>query len=78
MEFICKIHMASSKGIYSRPVLQVDGQGNLSTSGCGADCRNIMTCSRPDVDSQFRSKFWSAKIYCSISFIFGNNCPTID
>jgi hypothetical protein len=26
----------------------------------------------------FRSKFWSAKIHCSISFVFGNNCPTID
>jgi hypothetical protein len=26
----------------------------------------------------FRSKFWSAKILCSISFVFGNNCPTID
>jgi hypothetical protein len=28
--------------------------------------------------AKFRSKFWSAKIYCSILFIFGNNCPTID
>jgi hypothetical protein len=26
----------------------------------------------------FRSKFWSAKIHCSISFVFDNNCPTID
>jgi hypothetical protein len=26
----------------------------------------------------FSSKFWSAKIYCSISFIFGNNCSTIE
>jgi hypothetical protein len=26
----------------------------------------------------FRSKFWSAKIHCSISFVFDNNCPTIN
>jgi hypothetical protein len=26
----------------------------------------------------FSSKFCSAKIYCSILFVFGNNCLTID
>jgi hypothetical protein len=26
----------------------------------------------------FRSKFWSAKIHCSILFVFGNNYSTID
>jgi hypothetical protein len=26
----------------------------------------------------FRSKIWIAKIHCSISFVFGNNCPIID
>jgi hypothetical protein len=26
----------------------------------------------------FRSEFWSAKIHCSILFVFGKNCPNID
>jgi hypothetical protein len=30
------------------------------------------------ITAVFRSKIWIAKIHCSISFVFGNNCPIID
>jgi hypothetical protein len=31
-----------------------------------------------ETEAVFISKFWSAKIHCSISFVFDNNCPIID
>jgi hypothetical protein len=34
-----------------------------------AQCKTKAVC---------RFKFWSVKIHCSISFVFGNKCPTVD
>jgi hypothetical protein len=43
-----------------------------------ADIQNLNTGCSMYTMAVFRSKFWSAKIHCSISFVFGNNYPTID
>jgi hypothetical protein len=43
------------------------GQGKATENGC----QKLML-------AVFRSKIWSVKIHCSISFVFGNNCPIID
>jgi hypothetical protein len=39
-------------------------------------CR--LSVPRKPVKAVFRSKLWCTKIHCSISFVFGNNCPIID